>query len=321
MRLGATARTMTSTSQITAYVRDHLKPRHLRLVLALDEYRSISKVAQALNITQPAVSKALIELEAGLGLPLFMRLNRVLEPTQYGKCLVLCAATILAEFENVGEAILRVMDNDVQQLKLGVLPGTFIAVLPRAMSLFSRRSPLARTTIVTGAMDELFRSLLNGQLDLVLGMTVDRPYPQGVDAIPLYEESFMLVVGAHSDLSRRTWQQAKDLSDALWVLPKKGLRFRGIIDRLLEACGITPRASIIEVASHELMFFMLREMDAAAIVSNHNARMFAQMGFVKILPFALPEEHVTVCAYIPGNKPTSSSVRSLIRCVKETTAQ
>ena len=63
------------------YIRSNLKPRHLQLLVALDELRHVGRVAEFLHISQPAVSKTLAELERGLELQLFERSPRGLTPT------------------------------------------------------------------------------------------------------------------------------------------------------------------------------------------------------------------------------------------------
>ena len=60
-------------AQLDRYLRVDLKPRHLRLLVTLDDFRNIGKAAGKANVTQPAISKALAELERGLGVKLFER--------------------------------------------------------------------------------------------------------------------------------------------------------------------------------------------------------------------------------------------------------
>ena len=58
-------------AQLDWFIRANLKPRHLQLLVAMDDYRSLGRVAENVNVTQPAVSKTLGELERGLGVKLF----------------------------------------------------------------------------------------------------------------------------------------------------------------------------------------------------------------------------------------------------------
>ena len=70
-------------AQFDAYIRTSFKPRHLRLLVALDEIRHLGKAAASINVSQPAVSKALGELERGLELKLFERTARGVHPTAF----------------------------------------------------------------------------------------------------------------------------------------------------------------------------------------------------------------------------------------------
>ncbi len=71
-----------------AFWRSHFKMRHLRMLTALDEHRHVGRAADALYVSQPAVSRTLAEIETGLGLRLFDRTPAGLVPTPYGERLI-----------------------------------------------------------------------------------------------------------------------------------------------------------------------------------------------------------------------------------------
>lgn len=75
-------------SRIDWYIRANLKLRHLQLLVALDNLRSVGRVATHMHVTQPAVSKMLTTVETGLEMRLFERHAHGLEPTEQGACLV-----------------------------------------------------------------------------------------------------------------------------------------------------------------------------------------------------------------------------------------
>lgn len=303
--------------RVADFVRNRLKPRHLRLLLALDKLRSISKVAEALCVSQPAVSKTLHELEEGLGIQLFERKHRTLVPTPFGACLIGYAGTILEELENAGHAMAQLIDRDLQIVRAGILPGSFLSILPRALVHFRNRNPHMRVSINSGAMDAHFRALRDDRLDVVLGMTAERAPPADMTVTPLFETHFVLVVGSHGELARKRAVTTDDLQRAPWILPQAGLPFRRIADRLLRAIGVGEPASLVEVSSHELMFSLLREMGAAAFVTNYNAQHFARMGFVKILPVELPAEALPVCAYTLTGAAPNPAVNGLVIAVQQ----
>ena len=72
----------------SAFLQRALTLRHMRLLIALEEMRQVGRVATALSISQPAVSKALAEIESGIGVPLFERTPNGMLPTAHGACLL-----------------------------------------------------------------------------------------------------------------------------------------------------------------------------------------------------------------------------------------
>jgi DNA-binding transcriptional LysR family regulator len=73
---------------LDAYARTRLKPRHLQSQVARGDIGHLGKVAASINVSQPAVSKTLGELERGLGLKLFGHAARGVIPNAYGQCLI-----------------------------------------------------------------------------------------------------------------------------------------------------------------------------------------------------------------------------------------
>src|SRR5213079_1042828 len=80
----AKERCMTSI-RLERWIARKFRLRHVELIAALYECRSILKASRRLSLTQPTLTKALQDVEATLGLPLFERSNRGLEPTPYGE--------------------------------------------------------------------------------------------------------------------------------------------------------------------------------------------------------------------------------------------
>src|SRR4051812_27801244 len=83
--------------QLDSYLQVNLKARHLRLLVALDDFGNLKQVADISHVTVPAVSKGLAEIEKGLGLELFTRTAQGLRPTPYGEVLVRHARAMLTD--------------------------------------------------------------------------------------------------------------------------------------------------------------------------------------------------------------------------------
>src|SRR5690349_10130734 len=85
------------------FLRQRISLRHLRLILVLEEERSITRTADRLCISQAAVSKTRGEIEKGIGAPLFEWFGHRLEVTAVGKCVLQSARRIVAELECLGD--------------------------------------------------------------------------------------------------------------------------------------------------------------------------------------------------------------------------
>src|SRR5262245_16362840 len=94
-----------SISRSSTLVRSRLKTRQIVLLAHLDEERSVLRAAEAAGMTQPAASKLLGELEDALGVRLFERHARGVQPTWYGEILVRHARSVLAELSRAQEEI------------------------------------------------------------------------------------------------------------------------------------------------------------------------------------------------------------------------
>jgi LysR family transcriptional regulator, regulator of abg operon len=126
-----------------------LRFRHLQLIAEIERTGSLSASAAALNLTQPALSKALKEVEAMLGFRLFNRGARGLQKTVQGEIVMHGAVLMLRELEHLhAEARSAGPDGRVAGiLRLGAPAFLSISLLPRVMAR-RRRSPsaLARAT-------------------------------------------------------------------------------------------------------------------------------------------------------------------------------
>ena len=141
------------------YARSSLKTRHLKLIDALSRHRSIGAVAKVMFVTQPAVSKALAELEEGIGVRLFARTASGVVPTSAGACLVTYARRILGEIDRAGDALAAIADGASETVVVGVMPGP--ARLMMALCLARARSlaPHVRLVVREAPMPALLSLL------------------------------------------------------------------------------------------------------------------------------------------------------------------
>ena len=205
-------------SQLDAYIRTSLKPRHWQLLVALDDIRHLGKVAASINVSQPAISKTLGELERGLGLRLFERTARGVVPTAYGQCLIRHARTLLSELAQTRDELQGLASGGAGNIRVGVLATAALELLPRALAAFKAKQPGVFVLVREGIMETLLPELWLGNLDLIVGR-LPQGGAQGLGEKTLMEEGVSVVTGRHHPLVKRKRLRWSDLKPYPWVLP------------------------------------------------------------------------------------------------------
>lgn len=200
-------------AQLDWYIRANLKLRHLQLLLALDDFRHLGRVAAALHVSQPAVSLALAELEKGLELKLFERTPRGVLPNSYGECLIRHARVVLAALAEAHDELHALQSGASGKVAVGALPAVTPGLIPQALLLLKRSAPRTRVVVHEGPMDTLLPDLRRGTLDMVVGRMVPSEGAGDLSDEVLDRGSTVLVVGCQHPLVARRRLRWTDLGD------------------------------------------------------------------------------------------------------------
>lgn len=167
-----------------------LRFRHLRLIVELERGGSLRAAAQTLHLTQPALSKALGELEGAFGFDLFTRTPRGLTPTARGEIAVRGAAMLLAELVHL-RAEAAAGDGGATVVRIGAPPFVAQGYLPPVLARLARREPPVRVRLLEERVPLLLEALAGGELDaLVTSYPAQMPAPTSM-LRRLIDESFM----------------------------------------------------------------------------------------------------------------------------------
>src|SRR6476620_7631328 len=129
------------------YIRARLKTRQLLLIVALAEEGNIHRAAQVLNMTQPAASKLLKDLEDVLEVSLFERLPRGMRPTWYGETMIRHARVALASLNQAHDELMGLKAGRFGQVAVGCITAPGLALLPPAVALVKREQPSLRVSM------------------------------------------------------------------------------------------------------------------------------------------------------------------------------
>jgi DNA-binding transcriptional LysR family regulator len=304
-------------AQLDRYMRTRLKPRHLQLLVALDDLRHVGKVAAYANVSQPAVSKTLGELEKGLGVKLFELTARGLVPTAYGECLVRHARGVLNGLTEAREELRGLVSGASTRISVGVHPGAVPALLPRGLALLKKRSPKTNVLLREGTMATLLPQLLLGELDLIVGRVAGTPLRRDVGEKVLSEEPVVLVTGPEHALAKRKRLHWPDLTEYTWVLPPVGSLLREPLERMFERHAVPMPANYIETLSVQFVSAFLQLTDAIATMARDVASHYQRLGQMAILKLDFPTLVRPMGITWNRQHPLSSSAKLLIDCLGE----
>ncbi len=240
-----------------------LSYRHVRCFLEIARLQSVSQAAEALAISQPAVSKTLRELEERLDTRLFERVGRRLRLTAEGALFQTHAGLSLMELER-GVRALRAPVHSGKRIEIGVLPTVATDLMPRATLAFAERMPGVTLTITTGPNWLLLAQLRDGALDLVVGRLAAPAAMAGLVFEQLYIESVIAVARAGHPLLT---DPARPLTDFPLILPPAGAIIRPAVEHYFLSIGREIPRALAETVAYAVGRGLLARSDAIWFIS------------------------------------------------------
>ena len=221
--------------------------RHLRYFVAAIEHETIGRAAEHLDITQPALSRQLRDLEEEIGANLLNRTTRGVVPTLAGETLFTDATRILRAADTMSLEAKRALRGTSGHCVVGIAPTPLIwDVVTNAVSILSQRFPDIDATVDDVATPKQTTALLEGRADLAIG----HHYPTlpSVDTrigrIALLPDSLnMALLGVNHPLAKREEIEFKDLSDFPFLFMHRGFSpgFYDYVMGTLARANFTPR--------------------------------------------------------------------------------
>lgn len=269
------------------FVRSYLKTRHLVLLVELGRCGSVMQAAQAAKLTQPAASKLLSELEHVLGVQLFERLPRGVEPTWYGKVLIRRASAALAEMDAAHQEVMELASGLRGRASVGAILTPSTTLVPAAVALLKERGGHVNISIEVDNSKKLVERLLSGELDIVVGRIQDASVASQLCFEPITDEPHALVVRAgHPLLAVRDLDMA-ELVKQTWILPPVGSVLRDRVMAMFLSQGYEQPAEIVSTAALPVVTSLLTGSDMLAPVPEALVRPQIDSGMLAVLPVDL----------------------------------
>ena len=264
-----------------------LKFRHLTLIDTLARTRNMHAAAEQMNLSQPALSKMLKEIENLLGFAVFDRLPRSMQPTALGEPVLRYAQLALNDARTFVEQISNLSAGGHGYLKVGGIFAATAVVLPEAIIEIKQARPLLAIEVVEQTSDHLMQMLDERTLDLAIGRFTDPGQAQRYDFQPLAPEPFCIVVNSRHPLAGSGPLRLEQLLDWPWMLYPKGTPIRARIEQAFAQAGVGIPRNTIDTISMQTFLKVLQSGPMIGIVPDAMVAQHLETGLLKTLDTSL----------------------------------
>lgn len=312
--------------RITPHALSHkLKLHQLQIFERVLARRSLSRAASELHLTQPTVTRAILDLEAFFGATLFDRSNRGVAPTELALVLGRRVHAMMAEIRYMADDIDAVLGGASGHVVVGTLIAASAKLLPEAIARLMSEHPGIQVTVREGPTAQLLPALATGDLDIVVGRLpgTDMASISGVavDHHKLYREELCLVARAGHPLAGERQVALADLTDCIWILPAPSSPLRASIERIFFDAGLRLPVRHMESLSLLTNIGVLMHSEALALMPYDAAAQFLSMGLLARLPTDAFGAFGDVGYSVRADRPLTPACQRLVEYLKRSAAQ
>lgn len=258
----------------------HVTLRQLQIFEAAARHLSFSKAAQALFLTQPAVSMQIKQLEEQAGLPLFEHIGKRVFLTQAGEVLLAHVRAIAAQLREAEAALASLAGSFSGLLDIGVI-STAKYFVPALLAEFRKRFAQAEVKLAIYNREDILARLAANDCDLaVMGLP-----PEGLDCVAerFAPNPLGIVAAPTHPMSRRYRLALADLEGETFLIRESGSGTRQAMERLFAEADIHPRR-FLEMGSNETVKQAVMAGLGIALISLQTARHEIAAGRLAVLP-------------------------------------
>lgn len=251
--------------------------REMEYLIVIAQEKNLSKAAERLYVSQPALSRFLLKMENSIGMPLFERKKRQLVPTMAGELCLDAARKMLQLDQDLERKLKKLRECTHGKLTIGITPGRGHTVLPRVLPDFQEKYPDYELTILEEDVQTLEQRLQAGAIDLAFfTMSESERVSQSKFRCQLISQEEIVLCtpkkGHYELLAKEEpgrkypWIDLKYLENDCFLLLKKQMRLGQLAAKLLEEQAISPR--IVELSSIDTALSLVAQQYGIAFASS-----------------------------------------------------
>jgi DNA-binding transcriptional LysR family regulator len=285
--------------------------------MAVAQAGSMSKAAQRLNTTQPAVSRSIAELENSIGVRLLDRGQQGVEPTVYGRAMLHCATAVFDDLRQGIRNIEFLSDPTLGEIRLGVHEAVVAGLLSTLVSRLRSRYP-GITIHMTNVWprEQQYRELRERKIDMVVGrLAPDLKMEKDLEAEILYHDCILVAAGSRTRWSNRRKIDLAELANEPWGLPPLDTIAGALVRQAFGAAGISVRG-----AASGTPYFLLSLLSKGPFlvtVPNSVLKFEANLPPLRVLPVELAVPPLPVGVVSLKNRAISPVAQLFLESARE----
>ncbi|MDF2720608.1 MAG: LysR family transcriptional regulator [Paenibacillus sp.] len=226
------------------------------------EHGSLNRAAVTLNISQPALSRKIAQLEEQLGVMLFDRKGKKLTLTKVGQ---ICYEYALEQSEQERKLLMRIVEyrSAIQTITIGASLTTLQSTLPDFISLYTRDFPQTDIKAITGKTHEIVSLVKHKKVDL--GLVASKIDSAELTCIPLFEDHLCLVLPSYHKAADKPKIEIGELQNLPMILFSKGTWYRILMDELFHRFTVYPDVKM-EIDSFEAILRLVSTCNVATLL-------------------------------------------------------
>ncbi|AHJ73832.1 LysR substrate-binding domain-containing protein [Kosakonia sacchari] len=294
-----------------------IRLRHLHTFVAVAQQGTLGRAAETLNLSQPALSKTLNELEQLTGKRLFERGRMGAQLTLVGEQFLTHAVRVLDAVNIAGQSLSHKTELKNDLIRIGALPTAALGILPAVIGQLHKQQPDITIQVATANNPMILAGLKSGELDLGIGRMSDPDLMSGLSYELLFLESLKLVVRPRHPLLQTTVTLSKVLEWPVVVLPE-GTVPRQNTEDLLASQNCTLPSGCLETLSASLSRQLTVEYDYVWFVPSGAVKDDLRLGSLVALPIAPPGIGDPIGIITRVDSPLPPAAHALIAAIRKT---
>ncbi len=257
--------------------------RQLRYALAVWREGSFVRAAEALNVSQPAISGQVRQFEEELGFALFKRTGHGVEVTEIGRTFLMQAEPIYFGNLRLTDMATQLRGGPAGSFAIGISSGIDQFLVPEIMAAISAIKPQARLELTTTTTRRINQLLLEERIDI--GITVEtnpRALSRDLISEPVSRDEMVLIVPCKHHLARRRSIEIEKLVDERLIMNELSVGYGEIVLSMFSDRGLRPDIAAVS-DNVETIKAIVRSGGGIALVPRFSVELDAAQGLLRML--------------------------------------